>query len=132
MTFDEKEAAIESIETLARLMDSRFNIPGIPFPLGLDTIIGLVPGIGDTVGLGISGYIIAQSKRLGVSNPVILKMIINVFVDWFIGIVPGLGDIFDWGWRANDRNAKLLRDYYETHLRQASEPDMIDVTPPKQ
>lgn len=127
----DKEALVQSVEKLARLMDSRFNIPGIPIRLGLDTIIGLIPGIGDTIGLGISGYIIAQSKRVGVNRTTIYKMIANVFIDWLIGIVPILGDLFDWGWQANNRNAGLLRQHFEKQLVEVGEPQMIDVTPPK-
>ena len=127
----DKEALVQSVEKLARLMDSRFNIPGIPIRLGLDTIIGLIPGIGDTIGLGISGYIIAQSKRIGVNRTTIYKMIANVFIDWLIGIVPILGDLFDWGWQANNRNAGLLRQHFEKQLVEVGEPQIIDVTPPK-
>ena len=97
--------------------------------LTLDTLIGLIPGIGDTIGLGISGYIIAQAQRIGASRPLIYKMVFNVFLDWLIGLVPILGDLFDWGWQANNRNARLLRRHFETHLRQDPEPEMIDVTP---
>ena len=128
---NDRETIIQSVEKLARLMDSRFNIPGIPVKLGLDTIIGLIPGIGDTIGLGISGYIIAQSKRIGVSQTTIYKMVANVLIDWLIGIIPILGDLFDWGWQANNRNARLLRRHFEKHLSEETKPQMIDVTPPK-
>ena len=131
---EEKEALVKSVEKLARLMDSRFALPGMPVKLGLDTIIGLIPVLGDTIGLSISGYIIAQAKRLGVSDATLMKMSLNVFLDWLIGLVPILGDLFDWGWQANNRNARLLRKHYEKHLRgdglgETDERDMIDVTP---
>lgn len=134
MSPEDKEALLHSVEKLARLMDSRFALPGMPVKLGLDTIIGLIPVLGDTIGLGISGYIIAQAKRLGVSDATLFKMSTNVFLDWLIGLVPILGDLFDWGWQANNRNARLLRKHYETHLRgagleDADEAQMIDVTP---
>ena len=134
MSPEEKEALVKSVEKLARLMDSRFAIPGMPVKLGLDTIIGLIPVLGDTIGLSISGYIIAQAKRLGVSDATLMKMSLNVFLDWLIGLVPILGDLFDWGWQANNRNARLLRKHYEKHLRgdrlnETGEQDMIDVTP---
>jgi len=126
---NDRESLVQSVEKLARLMDSRFAIPGMPVKLGLDTIIGLIPGIGDTIGLGVSGYIIAQAQRLGVGRATLYKMIANVFIDWLIGIVPILGDLFDWGWQANNRNARLLRQHFEKHLQEDSEPQMIDVTP---
>jgi len=56
-------------------------------------------------------------------------MIANVFVDWLIGIIPILGDLFDWGWQANNRNARLLRAHFEKHLKEDDGPQMIDVTP---
>jgi len=126
---DDKEAIIQSVEKLARLMDSRFALPGMPVKLGLDTIIGLIPVLGDTIGLSISGYIIAQAKRVGVSDDIVFKMSFNVFLDWLIGLIPILGDLFDWGWQANNRNARLLRRHYEKHLKTDEEPHMIDVTP---
>lgn len=129
MSPEEKEALVLSVEKLARLMDSRFVIPGMPVKLGLDSLIGLIPIIGDTAGLSVSAYIMAQSKRLGVSDTMLLKMGINVFIDWLIGIIPVLGDLFDWGWQANNRNARMLRRHYETHLREAENSQMIDVTP---
>ena len=134
MSPEEKEALVKSVEKLARLMDSRFAIPGMPVKLGLDTIIGLIPVLGDTIGLSISGYIIAQAKRLGVSDATLMKMSINVFLDWLIGLVPIVGDLFDWGWQANNRNARLLRKHYEKHLsregvNETNGRDMIDVTP---
>lgn len=124
MTSEEK--TVTSIESFARLMDSQFNIPGIPSPLGLDTIIGFIPGIGDTVGLSVSGYIIFQGARLGLPKRKLAKMGFNVGIDWLIGLIPLIGDIFDWGWKANNRNAAIIREYYEKALR-VKPP--VDVTP---
>lgn len=107
------EQRLEHVEALARLMDSRFKIPGIPIPLGLDTLIGFIPGIGDTIGLGVSGYIMTHARALGASKRLLLRMGGNVFVDWLIGLIPLIGDIFDWGWQANNRNAALLRAHLE-------------------
>lgn len=123
-----QEQTVESIESLARLMDSQFNIPGISAPLGLDTLIGFIPGIGDTIGLGVSGYIILQAARLGLPKRKLAIMSFNVGIDWLIGLIPLIGDIFDWGWKANNRNAAIIRDYYETILK--TKP-IINVTPPK-
>jgi len=122
------ESKVEAIESLARLMDSQFNVPGLPAPLGLDTIIGLIPGIGDTIGLGVSGYIIAQGAKLGLPKRNLTGMAFNVGIDWLIGTIPLIGDIFDWGWKANNRNAAIIREYYEDHLRVRPP---LDVTPPQ-
>ncbi|XER22007.1 DUF4112 domain-containing protein [Fretibacter rubidus] len=118
------EAHVQRVEGLARLMDSQFKIPRIPINLGLDTIIGFIPGIGDTIGLGVSSYIISQAARVGVSRSTMMKMIGNVGLDWLVGLIPIIGDIFDWGWKANNRNAALLREHWDS----VKPADMIDVT----
>lgn len=122
----ETEKIIESVEKLAKLMDSQFTIPGLPYKLGLDTIIGFIPGIGDTIGLAISGYIIAQAAKLDVPKFDLARMGFNVGIDWLIGLIPLIGDLFDWGWKANNRNAAILREHYE-----AGQIQMRDVTPGK-
>jgi len=122
------EATVESVESLARLMDSQFNIPGMPTSLGLDTIIGFIPGIGDTIGLGVSGYIIVQGARIGVPKHKLTKMGFNVGIDWLVGLIPLIGDLFDWGWKANNRNAALIREHFEENLRPKPP---VDVTQPQ-
>jgi len=106
-------ARIEHVESLARLMDSQFHIPGTSLKLGLDTIIGLIPGIGDTIGLLVAGYIVGQSAHIGIPKRTVLQMIFNIFIDWLIGLVPIIGDIFDMGWKGNNKNAALLRKHFE-------------------
>lgn len=107
------EARVQSVEQLAKLMDSQFAIPGVPFNLGLDTIIGFIPVLGDTVGLGVSGYIVVESYRLGIRKRTLSRMLFNIGIDWLIGLIPLIGDLFDWGWKANNRNAALLRKYHD-------------------
>lgn len=114
-------AQLEHIEKLAKMMDSQFALPGTQIRLGIDTLIGLIPGIGDTLSLGIAGYIVAHSAKMGVKKRTLTKMGYNIFVDWLIGLVPLIGDIFDVGWRGNNRNAALLRRSLEVEPR--------DVTP---
>lgn len=117
------EAGVQSIESMARLMDSQFAIPGIPYRLGLDTAIGLVPGIGDTIGLGVSGYIVARSAALGARKRTLARMGVNIGIDWLIGLVPLIGDLFDWGWKANNKNAVLLRESLERKYRKQAKLD---------
>ena len=104
----------EQLRRLARLMDSSFTLPG-GFRIGLDGIIGLIPGVGDAVGAIVSTYIVVQSARLGASTPYLMRMMLNIVVDTVIGVVPVVGDIFDFAWKANERNMKLL----EAHLGQS-------------
>ncbi len=111
------ESTVESVEALANLMDSQFKLPGLPVNLGLDTIIGLVPGIGDTIGLGVAGYIVMRGAQMGVPKHKLSVMGFNIGVDWLIGCVPVIGDLFDVGWKANNRNAQIIRQHYEDNIR---------------
>lgn len=94
---------------LAGLMDDRFRIPGTNVRFGLDSVAGLVPGIGDAIGGIVSSYIIWRARRMGASNWVLLRMTGNMLFDSAIGVIPLAGDIFDWKFRANRRNLELLR-----------------------
>ena len=96
------------VRALARLLDSAIRIPGTEITIGLDSIVGLVPGIGDLAGGLMSGYIVLASARMGVPASVVARMILNLGVDTLVGSVPLLGDLFDVGFRANIRNAALL------------------------
>lgn len=96
------------VRALARLLDSAIRIPGTGITIGLDSIVGLVPGIGDLAGGLMSGYIVLVSARLGVPASVVARMILNLGVDTLVGSIPLLGDLFDVGFRANIRNAALL------------------------
>lgn len=114
---DEKHALeaehLARLEAIAKLMDARFKLPILPIPIGLDTIVGLIPGIGDTISLGVSGVIVAGSHRLEVPRRHLVQMGGNIFVDWLIGLVPIIGDLFDIGWQGNLRNVRIARAYLE-------------------
>ena len=93
---------------MARALDSAIGIPGTKYRVGLDPLLGLVPGLGDVAGAALSGYIVLTGIRLGVSRTVVLRMLANVGMDTVVGSVPLLGDLFDAGWKANDRNVALI------------------------
>ena len=96
------------VRTLARFLDEAVRIPGTGVRVGLDAIIGLVPGVGDVAGAALSGYVVLAAARLGAPPSVLLLMLFNVAVDAVIGSIPAIGDLFDVGWKANMRNAALL------------------------
>jgi len=96
------------VHILARALDSAIRIPGTSITLGLDSIVGLVPGAGDLASAVLSGYIVLASARMGVPPAVVARMILNLGVDTLVGSVPLLGDLFDVAFRANLRNAALL------------------------
>lgn len=113
MTPPVKQDEASRVRALARMLDSAIRIPGTGVTLGLDSIVGLVPGIGDFAGALMSGYIVLASARMGVPAPVVMRMILNLGVDTLVGSVPVLGDLFDVGFRANLRNAALLDRHLE-------------------
>lgn len=105
------------VRALARLLDAAVGIPGTKFRVGLDALIGLVPGVGDLAGAAMSGYIILSAARLGAPKPVLFRMILNVAIDSVVGSIPVLGDLFDAGWRANTRNTALLDRHLESPVQ---------------
>jgi hypothetical protein len=108
------------LEQVVGMMDSRFRIPGTNLRFGLDGILGLIPWVGDAVSFTISGMLVAVMARHGASGGVLVKMIANVLADYFIGSIPVLGDLFDFAFKANRRNLRLLREHYEEGKHQGS------------
>ena len=105
-------STISNLDSLAKLMDSRFIIPGTNIRFGLDSIIGLVPGVGDFATFMVSGYMLSILAKNGASGFVLARMTLNILIDALIGSIPILGDIFDVAFKANQRNIKLLREHY--------------------
>ncbi|MEM7500033.1 MAG: DUF4112 domain-containing protein [Pseudomonadota bacterium] len=98
------------IERFAEIMDRQFRLPVLGWRVGLDGLIGLVPGIGDTVSTGISGWLMAEGWRLGARKRTLGRMGLNLGIDWVIGLVPLVGDLLDIAHKANAKNARLLLD----------------------
>lgn len=110
------DRALARTRRLAYLLDESIPVPGIG-RIGLDPLIGLVPGVGDAAGALLSGYVVLEAARLGASGSVLLRMLLNVAVEALVGTIPGVGDLFDAGWKANARNARLLAEYLERPRR---------------
>lgn len=104
---------LEDLESLAHKMDTLFRIPGTSIRVGLDTILGLIPGIGDTATMLPAGYIIYRAHRMGAPRSLLTRMGVNAGIDWVIGSIPLVGDLFDLGFKANRRNVALLRRHLE-------------------
>lgn len=98
---------LKRLRALSRLLDSAFTLPG-GYRIGLDGIIGLIPGFGDIAGSIASSYIIIESARLGASTATLLRMVMNVLVESLVGLIPFLGDLFDIVWKANEKNMALM------------------------
>jgi hypothetical protein len=110
---------LDNARALARILDTAVGVPGTKIRVGLDAILGLIPGAGDAVSAALSGYIILAAARAGASKPVLLRMVGNVVLDTLIGSVPVVGDLFDVAFRANARNVALLE-------RHAVDPTTVD------
>jgi hypothetical protein len=99
----------QSLDQLSRWMDGLFRIPGVGWRFGLDAIVGLVPGIGDTATTLVSFYILASAVRYRVPKITLLRMALNIGVDYALGSVPVVGDLFDAWWKSNQMNVELIR-----------------------
>ncbi len=107
----------EDIDQLARLLDAQFRIPGTGMRFGLDSLIGLIPGIGDAITGGVGLYIVHRARQEGAPWHLVLRMLWNLLVDTVLGAIPLVGDIFDFAFRANLKNAQLLQKYLDKHAR---------------
>ena len=117
---DRHRTALEHLDRYAWVLDSAFRLPG-GFRIGLDGIIGLLPGLGDAVSGLLAAYIVFAAYKVGASRSVLTRMCTNILIDTLIGSIPIFGDIFDVAFKSNLRNASLLRRYMEnpssTHRR---------------
>lgn len=98
---------------LARVLDEAIRIPGTNIRIGLDAILGLIPGGGDVAGGLFSAIIMLQAARVGAPAAVLARMLGNVVIDTAVGSIPLLGDVFDFAWRANSKNVRLLESWRE-------------------
>ncbi|MGV1760885.1 DUF4112 domain-containing protein [Rhizobium sp. A22-96] len=105
-------ARLRHMRGLARLMDTALRIPGTRFSFGADSIMGLVPVVGDFAGAAISLYIVNEARRLGMPNDKLLKMLVNVGFDAAAGSVPLVGDLFDVYFKSNRRNLDLVLEHF--------------------
>ncbi len=100
----------KSLDQLAFYLDDLFRIPGTTWRFGLDAVIGLVPNIGDTLTVLPSFYILLAGVRHGVPKITLLRMATNIGIDYVVGSVPVVGDAFDFVWKSNDMNIRLIRE----------------------
>ncbi|TFF17703.1 DUF4112 domain-containing protein [Jiella endophytica] len=103
---------LRRVARVARLMDTAIRIPGTGISFGGDSIVGLVPGIGDAATAAVSLWIVNEARRLGMPAHKLAKMLANVGVDVFGGAVPLVGDIFDVFFKANRRNLAMILDHF--------------------
>lgn len=102
------------MEKLAWVLDGAIPVPGTGFRFGLDSLIGLVPGVGDVVGLLLGAAILYEGVRIGAPRTLMVRMLRNSVLDAVMGVVPVVGDIADFAFKSNKRNARLLLDHLDT------------------
>lgn len=105
---EDLDAVRRRLARLAWLLDNSIPIPGLRFRVGLDAILGLIPGLGDVIGVLFSSYIVREAARIGAPPSVLTRMAFNVAIEGVIGLIPFAGDLFDAVWKANQRNLALL------------------------
>jgi Domain of unknown function (DUF4112) len=105
---------LKRMRQLSRVLDSAFLIPGTKQRVGLDPILGLIPGGGDTVSAALSSYIIVEAALMGLPRSALMRMVLNLAIDTIAGSVPILGDIFDLASKANLRNMQIVENHIKT------------------
>lgn len=112
IALDEARAADRSmagwVRRLVWLWDEAIVIPGLGWRIGLDPIVGLLPGAGDLAGFLVGALVVIEAARLGAGPAVLGRMMLNLGIDALVGAIPLLGDLADAGWKANRRNRLLL------------------------
>ncbi len=103
------------IEILEQLLERSFVVPIINRPVGLDFIVGLIPGIGDLVTTAMGGYLVWEARNLGMSKFQMIRMIGNVGLDTVMGAVPLVGDAVDFFFQSNSRNLRIIKKHLDKH-----------------
>lgn len=109
----EQTRILKQVETLARVLDSAVNVPGLNRRIGVDGLLGLfLPVVGDALAAVASGFIVMQAHKLGLPPAKLAKMVSNILIDTGVGAVPLAGDIFDFAVKANLKNADIIREHF--------------------
>lgn len=124
MKMNRRDDKLEHLKQLSTALDSKFHGP-FGFTFGLDGLIGLIPIFGDFVTSAMSLYIIAQAASLGAGPSTLIRMAINVLIDNLFDMLPVIGNFFDFYWKANNKNIKLLESHLANPARETIKSRMI-------
>ena len=116
----------DSLQRLSWLMDDLIKVPGLGWRFGLDALVGLIPGLGDTATSLVSFYVLASAVRYGVPKVTLLRMGLNIGIDYVVGSLPLVGDLFDAWWKSNQRNVALLSERATVSAAEAREGKLSD------
>ena len=109
------QAVRNRVEAMEKVLERAFVIPCINKPVGLDAIVGLIPVVGDIVTGLMGAYVVWEARNLGMSKLQLTRMATNVGIDTAIGSIPIIGEVFDFLWRSNSRNLKIVRKHLDKH-----------------
>ncbi|WP_437580543.1 DUF4112 domain-containing protein [Sorangium sp. So ce887] len=121
-TVDLEEERLKRLNALGHFLDNAIRIPGVGYRVGYDALIGLVPGVGDLIGFGLSMYIVLSAARYRLPVSTVLRMMLNVGLETLFGTVPLLGDLFDAAYKSNARNLDLLRAHLVARAQLGARP----------
>lgn len=111
---------LKRLRALSILLDESIQLPFVRYRIGLDPLIGLVPGIGDFIATGLSFFLVYEGARLGLPAKVLLRMILNIAIEGILGTIPVAGDLFDAVWKSNVRNMRLIESSFHPKHRERS------------
>ncbi len=103
------------VEAMEQVLERSFVIPGTRFPVGLDSVVGLIPVVGDLIAAAMGAYIVWEARNLGLPKWKLWRMAGNIAFDTAVGAVPLVGDAFDLVFRSNTRNLKIIRRHLDRH-----------------
>ncbi len=109
------QAVRQRVEAMELLLERSFRIPGVNLPVGLDSIIGLIPVLGDIITAAMGAYMVWEARNLGMSRWQLMRMAANVGIDTALGAVPVAGDAFDFFWRSNTKNLRIIKKHLDKH-----------------
>ncbi len=108
-------SVLRRIEAMEKLLERSFTIPGTRIPIGLDAIAGLIPVAGDVITAAMGAWLIWEARNLGLPSWKLWRMAGNVAFDTAVGAVPVVGDVFDFAFRSNSRNLRIVRRHLDKH-----------------
>src|SRR5262245_40832067 len=111
MVTPQQARRLQALRGVAELLDSAFRIPGTSYRIGLDPIVGLIPGVGDLISPLYTIALLWHGRALGLPRVVQIRMLLNVGLDAAFGTLPFVGDVFDFAWKANGKNLQLLEQH---------------------
>ena len=108
-------AVRQRVEAMEKLLERSLTIPGTKIPIGLDALAGLIPVAGDLITAAMGAWIVWEGRNLGMPKWQLWRMAANVGFDTAIGAVPVVGDVFDFAFRSNSRNLRIIRNHLDRH-----------------